>query len=74
MISETVNRIVSTSKNSSGKSWDTIWIPYHDGVDGAISIPFPSNTIISKDIADEALVMTWNNGRSILYRAIFRKW
>ena len=57
MIAETVNIIVSTSKNSSVKALELVWIPYHDGVYVATSIPFLSNTIHPKYPEKEAPVI-----------------
>ena len=74
MVAETVRRILSTSKNSFGKSLENIWIPYHDLVYGAISIPFSSNTIRSKDPGKATLGMSWNNSRSLLDRSKLRRW
>ena len=74
MIAETVSRMASTSNNSLGKSWEAVWIPYHDGVEGDPSIPFPTTTIRKKYPASVAIGLSWDNGRYILDRASFNKW
>ena len=71
MISETVNIIVFTSKNISGKPWYPVLIPYHDGEDRATYTPFHSNTIIPKYPEKAALGLTWNKIRDLLDISIF---
>ena len=74
MIAKNLTRIVATSKNGSGKAWDTVWIPYHDGVDGLTSIPFNSNTAWYKDLDKDPPGLSWNNRRALLNIASFSKW
>ena len=74
MIAKTLTIIVATSKNISWKAWYLVCITYHDGVDGEVSIPFPSNIIRSKYLKKEAMVLPCNNGRALLDRDNFIKW
>ena len=74
MVGETEIIIGSTSKNSSGTSWEIIWIPYHDGEDGATSILSPSNTIRSKYPEKVYMGMSWNNDIYLLERARLSNW
>ena len=73
MFTETVSRMSSSSKNSLGNSWETVWIPYHNGVDGTPTIPFTTNTIRSEDSASKAPGLSWNSRRALLDRASFIK-
>ena len=61
-------------KNSLGRSQETVWIPYQNGVNGSPSISFHYNTIISKYTDISAKGISWNNGRALLDRANFIKW
>ena len=63
-----------SSKNILGKSWDTVWIPYHDGVNGYISISVPLKTIRSEDPVLAAKRIYWNSRRALLEQANFSKW
>ena len=74
MIAKTLNIISATSKDSMGKSWETVWIPYQIGVYGVPFISIYYNSIISKDPSKSALGILRSNGRAILDRAMFRKW
>ena len=74
MIAETVSIISSTSKNSLGKLWEPVWIPYHNGFGGVPYIPFCSTAIRTKDPVLVALVISCNNGRHLIYRESFSKW
>ena len=60
-------------KNSLGNSWDIIWIPYHDRVDGALPISFHKNTIRSRYPESKALGLSQNSGKILLDIASFRK-
>ena len=69
-----ISRVVPTTKNGLGKAWDTVWIPYHDGVDGAKPISSQSKFPQYKDSNKESLGLSWKNGQSLLDRATFNKW
>ena len=66
MITETVRRMVSTSKNSLVKSWETLLIPYHYRVDGFPYIPFSTATIRTTDTASVSIGISWYNVSLIL--------
>ena len=74
MMAETANKVASSSKNSLGKYWETIWIPYYDVINGAPSISFPSTMIRAKDPQLEAKGISWKNGRSLLQTENFITW
>ena len=58
----------STYKNSLGELQETVWITYHDGVDGVPIIQFYIHTISEEDPNSAALGIFWNNGRGLLDR------
>ena len=74
MIDNTLTKIVTTSKHIYGKAWYLVCIPYLIGVYIATPIPVTSTTIQSKEQAKEALLLSWNNDRYLLNRAIFSQW
>ena len=61
-------------KNSQGKSWPPVRIPFHDGFDGVTPIYFNTTPPGSKDLVKESEGLPWDSGRYLLDRATFRKW
>ena len=68
-----ISRVVTTTKSGLGKAWDTVWIPYHDGVHVSKPISSQTNSPQFKDPKKEALGLSWNNRQALLVRATFRK-
>ena len=63
-----------SSKNTLDKSREIVWIPYHDRVNRAPSISFPSTTIRYNYLVLEVKGLSCNNNRSLLDQEIFIKW
>ena len=74
MVSRTLKIVMAESKNSQGKSWPPVWIPFHDGVDGVTPIYFHTTPPGSKDPVKESEGLPWDSGRALLDRESFRKW
>ena len=74
IIAMTVSRVISTSSNGLGKSWDPVWVPYHYGFDGTYPIPLYKKGIRTKELTKDTLSLLWNSGRCLLDRASFGKW
>ena len=74
MVTRTLKIVAAESKNSLGKSWSPVWIPFHDRVYGVTPISFHTNSPRYKDPIKEVEGLYWNSGRSILDRSSFIKW
>ena len=74
MTAETISNMSESCENILDKSREMVWIPYHDGVNGAPSISLSSATIRSKDPDIVAKGISWNNGRYLMDRANLIKW
>ena len=48
MMAETIRKVATSSKNSLGKSWEPVWIPYHSGVNSAAPLYFSTNYLTSR--------------------------
>ena len=74
IISKTVQRIIATSSNDLGETWDPVWVLYYDGVNGTSLIDLYNSGIRSKDPTKGALGLSWNSRISLLDRDSFSKW
>ena len=54
MVSKTLKSVAAESKNSLGKSWYPVWIPFHGWVDRVTPILLHTNSPRSKDPIKEA--------------------
>ena len=63
-----------SSKNSIGRSWEPVWIPYHDGFNNASPLSLSANPLTSRQDRIEGKCLSWTHGRSLIDRANFIKW
>ena len=69
-----VAKVVYTYSNGTGKPWDTVWIPYHDGIYVTYPIPMYKKGIRPKYLTKESMGIYWNRKRALFDRDYFIKW
>ena len=74
MVAETIIKLEVSSKNSLGHSWNSVWIPYIEGINGAPTISFVTNTIRYKTTSHQPKGLSWTYGRALIDRSNFSKW
>ena len=74
MIAKTIDIIFANSRNGTIKLSYTVWIKYHYRIYGAVTTHFHTNLIRSKYPFKEALRISCNHGRALIYISRFRKW
>ena len=74
MIDETIRKVTASSKDSLGKSWEPVWIPYHDGVNSTAPLSFFTNSLTSRQDRSQGKGLSLTHGRALLDRANFSNW
>ena len=74
MMAETIRKVSASLKNILGRSWEPVWIQYHDGVNIAPPLYFSANSLIYRQEIPEGKGLSYTNSRSPLDREKFSKW
>lgn len=70
MIAKSVDAVMATSKNGLGRSWEAVWILWHDGISACpITLGKKNNGIIK-----DAKGFSWNHRKALLDNASFSNW
>ena len=74
MMDETIRKVAASSKNILGRSWETVWIPYHEGVNTPYPLSISTNYRTSRQDIPEVKFLSWTYGRYLPDRGNFIKW
>ena len=74
MVSNTIIKLESSSKNILGHTWNSVWIPYIKVINVAPTISFATNTTRDKTPIQKSKGLSWKYVRTLFDRANFSKW